>query len=144
VRAEGSYRGPFGDSPGVTVDPSFWPSFLRNEPISRYLPLNALPGDSGDVDVNGYGGRGTTPSSAGGLETLELVQGLVQTPLYGRLVASEFGEGVGAVSVPGVGPPERSGLGLLLAPHLLSSGERASLCVSTSLISVFRSLRGST
>src|SRR5829696_3131414 len=99
------------------------PRFLRKEPISRYPPLNALPWDPKDVHVNGHGGRGAAPSAAGGLETLELVQGLVEPPLYGRLVAREFGEGVSAGGVPGEGPPKGGGLGLLLAPHLLGSGE---------------------
>ena len=33
------------------------------------------------------GARGTTPSASGGLEALELVQGFVEPPLYGHLVA---------------------------------------------------------
>ena len=55
----------------------------------------------------------------GGLEALELVQGLVEAPLYGGLVARELGESIGAVGVPGEGPAERSVLSVLLDPHLL-------------------------
>jgi hypothetical protein len=38
--------------------------------------LRALPGDPGDVDVQAAGGGTLSLGAAGGLETLELVEGL--------------------------------------------------------------------
>jgi hypothetical protein len=65
-------------------------------------------------------GGGTRRSVAGGLETLKLVQGLVETLPYRRFVAGELGEGVGLVCIPDEGSPERRGLSLLLdLLHLL-------------------------
>ena len=61
--------------------------FLRNKPIFSEI----FSGDgSGDVYVYGHGRWDVARGMAGGLEALELVQGLIERPLYGGLVAGEL------------------------------------------------------
>src|SRR5918998_4852399 len=82
--------------------------------------LAAFPGDTGDVDVYGSGRRDMALGATCGLETLKLVQGLVEATPYPLFVAGEFGEGVRLVCVAHEGPTERGGLGVfLLGLHLL-------------------------
>src|SRR5215208_4367656 len=93
--------------------------FLRNEPIfQRGLYRRSSPeiftGDPGDVHVYGHGRRDVALGAAGGLETLQLVIGLVESPLYSRLVAGELGEGVRRVCIPDKGSAECGGLRAML------------------------------
>src|SRR5918993_334591 len=90
---------------------------LRNKAKLSAIALR----DTGDVYVHCHRRRDAARGGASGLQALEFVQGLVEAPLYGGLVAREFGESIGAVSVPGEGPAERSVLSVLLDPHLLGS-----------------------
>ena len=57
-------------------------------------------GDPGDVDLHGGRRRDAAPGAAGGLQALQLVQGVVEAPLYGGLVARELEEGVRPLGVP--------------------------------------------
>lgn len=64
------------------------------------------------------------PGPAGGLEALELVQGLVEAPLYSRVVAGEFRKAVRFVCTPDKGSAERGGLRVFVRNlHLLRFGE---------------------
>jgi hypothetical protein len=80
-------------------------------------PLRDLWG----VDVHCHRPLDAAGGGTVGLQALEFMEGLVKAPLYGGLVAREFGESIGAVGVPGEGPAERSVLSVLLDPHLLGS-----------------------
>ena len=79
---------------------ALWPlvdvalAFAKQSHLRTNGILEVFPGDPRDVHVYRGGWRDVTLGAAGGLEALELVQGLVETPLYGGLVAREFGEGV--------------------------------------------------
>ena len=97
----------------------FVPRFYQTNPF-----LDAFPGGTGDVHVYGHGRRDVPLAVAGGLETLKLVQGLVEAPPYRLFVAGELGEGVGLVCVPYEGSTERGGLGdFVLGLHFLGLGE---------------------
>ena len=77
-------------------NPGFEPRFYQTNPF-----LGAFPEDTRDVHVYGHGRRDVSLGmAAGGLETLKLVQGLIDASLYRRFVAGEFGEGVSSVSIP--------------------------------------------
>ncbi len=90
--------------------------FLRNKAKLSAITLR----NSGDVNIHCHRRRDAARGGASGLQALEFVQGLVEAPLYGGLVARELGEGIGAVGVPGEGPAERSVLRVLLNSHTQS------------------------
>ncbi len=80
-------------------------SFYETNPSSGFLPRL-----SGDLHVHGDWWRNLAVGVAGGLKALELVEGPVEAPLCGGLVAGELGEGIRFVCIPLEGSSERIGL----------------------------------
>src|SRR5215211_4508870 len=92
------------------------PRFCETKPKLLQLLLAIPLGDPRDVDVHGQRRRNAVGGNTGGLQALEFVQGLVEAPLYGCLVARELGEGVRILGVPGEGTTKRGPSRLLLIP----------------------------